>query len=100
MAITLNDFEISEFGRPNTPGVYAVWACNNQNEAGCKHLLYIGSSVRIGKRLQSQSHPYMIAFNRLSGLVYVSFYETDNRINLESELIRMHKPILNKQGKD
>lgn len=97
--IELTDFEVSAFGRPNTPGVYAVWVKNLAYEAGLAHLLYIGSSNKIGKRLENMQHPYRVAFNRLSGLVYVSFIETEDRLTLEAELIKRHRPILNIQGK-
>jgi excinuclease UvrABC nuclease subunit len=93
----LSDFEISEFGRPNKPGVYAIWATNRPFYDGEKHLLYIGSSVNIHSRLSNNGHPYRIALNRLNGIVYVSFIETDDYIVNESYLISKHKPILNKK---
>lgn len=95
--ITLNDFEISPFGRPNTPGVYAVWASNMNYEGGVPHLLYIGSSKKIGSRLNNPNHPYKIAYRKLNGLVYVSFLETSDYIKIEKELIARHKPKLNIQ---
>lgn len=97
--IKIEDFEISAFGRPNTSGVYAVWASNNLHEAGMPHLLYIGSSAQIGKRVENTNHPYRVAYERLNGMVYVSFFETDDRLRLEAELIKKHRPILNIQGK-
>lgn len=93
----LIDFEISEFAKPSTPGIYAIWACNYSFECGVKHLLYIGSTNNIYKRLNSSSHPYKIAFNRLSGAVWVSFTETENLRENERYLINKHSPILNRQ---
>ena len=97
--VELSDFEISHFSKPNTAGVYAIWSRNMPYESGLEHLLYIGSSKNLFNRLNNKRHHYKTAFNRLSGLVYVSFIETNDYINIENMLIKKHKPILNKQGK-
>jgi len=93
----LSDFEISEFGKPSMPGIYAVWACNYPFENGMKHLLYIGSCINLYTRLNNNSHPYRKAFNRLNGIVWVSFIETENLRENEKYLINNHNPILNRQ---
>ena len=94
----INSFEINPCGRPSSPGVYAIWVRNYRSDAGERHLLYIGSSKNVSKRLESMKHPYRIAYDRLNDyLVFVSFLETDDHINIEKQLIIKHKPILNKQ---
>jgi hypothetical protein len=93
----LRDFEISEFGKPSTPGIYAIWSRNHTYESGINHLLYIGSTNNIHSRLSGSSHPYRIAFNRINGIVWTSFIEISNPKDNEKYLISKHKPILNKQ---
>jgi excinuclease UvrABC nuclease subunit len=93
----LKDFEISEFGKPSSPGVYAIWVRNQFYEPGENHLLYIGSTANLYKRLNSNKHYYKITLNKFNGLVWTSFIETNDYRNLEYYLIGKHKPILNKQ---
>ena len=97
--VSLNDFEISPFGVARESGVYAIWASNSLGRFGIPHLLYIGSSQNMAKRIYRNQHPYMIAFNRLSGMVYASYYETKNYLELERLLIEQYRPIMNKRGK-
>lgn len=87
--IQLSDFEISPFGRPRSCGVYAVWARNFPWETGVNHLLYIGSTVNIRKRLENSKHPYMQAYNKLQGIVFISFFETYDYLKLEKNLFRL-----------
>jgi len=93
----LKDFEISEFGKPSTSGIYAVWVRNYHYENGLDHLLYIGSTVNLHARLNNNSHPYKKAFNRLNGIVWVSFVETACLRENEKYLINKHNPIMNRQ---
>lgn len=95
--IELKDFEISEFGKPSTPGIYAIWTRNYTYYSGENHLLYIGSSNNLHSRLNNRLHPYRIAFNKIKGIVWTSFIETSNLRDNEKYLINKHKPILNKQ---
>lgn len=92
----IENFKISEFGAPYNKGVYAIWSINYPYK-GCKHLLYIGSSKNINKRINNETHPYRIAFNRLNGSVFTSFIEVENYKEIEKNLIIKYKPILNKQ---
>lgn len=95
----LKDFEISEFGKPSTSGLYAVWCRNWPNHKGEMHLLYIGSADSLYKRLSNRKHPYLIAFNKLfDKMVWVSFVECNlNLRQNEKYLIQKHQPLMNKQ---
>lgn len=96
--IDLNCFEISPFGKPNTPGVYAVWVMNYVPYFGTRHLLYIGSTKNIDKRLKGPNHPYRIAFSRFNCRpVWTSFYETEDYREIEKTLIEKYQPVMNKQ---
>jgi len=98
--IELREFEISEFSKPNKPGLYAVWCRNWYGIAGEIHLLYIGSTNNLYARLSNRSHPYLLAYNNLKDkMVWVSFYDKGivNLIDNEKYLIGKHKPIMNKQ---
>lgn len=97
--IELKDFEISEFGKPQKPALYAVWCKNWHYFKGESHLLYIGSASNLYSRLANKKHPYLVAFNKLfDKMVWVTFHEgnTELRHN-EKYLIKKHQPILNKQ---
>jgi excinuclease UvrABC nuclease subunit len=94
----LKDFEISEFGRPSKPGIYAIWVRNFFNKNSFSHLLYIGSTYNLHSRLLNHKHPYSIALNRFKECVWVSFIETENELrNNEKYLIEKHQPIMNRQ---
>jgi excinuclease UvrABC nuclease subunit len=94
----LKDFEISEFGRPPKPGIYAIWVRNYFHKNSLSHLLYIGSTQNLHSRLNNLKHPYRIAFNRFNECVWVSFIETENELrNNEKYLIEKHQPIMNRQ---
>jgi excinuclease UvrABC nuclease subunit len=96
----LKDFEISEFGKPSRPGLYAVWCRNLYGIAGDVHLIYIGSTNNLYARLSNRSHPYLLAYNNLKNkMVWVSFYDKEMESLLDNEkyLIKKHKPIMNKQ---
>lgn len=97
---TIKDFEICEFGRPNEPGVYIVCTTNYPWYEGKEHILYIGSSLNMGKRIENRRHPYRISIERFNNsLVYVKFLYTSDYKNIESELISTYKPIINKNMK-
>jgi excinuclease UvrABC nuclease subunit len=95
----LKEFEISEFGKPKTAGLYAVWCRNWFYDKGEFHLLYIGSANNLYGRLSNRKHPYLIAFNKLfDKMVWVSFIECNSNLRQnEKYLIQKHQPILNKQ---
>jgi excinuclease UvrABC nuclease subunit len=80
------------FGHPSEAGVYAV--CAKELPNGAEHVLYIGSTKNLKKRLASNSHPYRIVYERFP--CYVRFKPTDDYVKLEIKLIKKHRPILNK----
>lgn len=87
------------FGPPPVAGVYAV--CVRHNDRKHKErIVYIGSSKNVSKRLKNQSHPYLLCFHRFPRmLVYTKTIETEDFMELEKELIRVYKPLLNRQHK-
>jgi len=95
--VKIEDFKINPLGSPFNPGVYIVCACNMPYEKGERHILYIGSSNNICKRVNNPNHPYKKAYNRLNGLVFISYYETESFIEIEKMLIEKHQPIMNIQ---
>lgn len=98
--IELKDFEISEFGKPKKPGLYAVWCRNWFFDTGEIHLLYIGSTNNLYARLSNRAHPYLLSFNNLKEkIVWVSFFDgvIENIKENEKYLIGKHQPIMNKQ---
>lgn len=100
----LEEFIISEFGTPQSCGVYAVIATRNpmtnNGNLGKPRVLYIGSAVNMNRRVSGQAHPYKKLYNRLKDFfVCVGFIETKDYINKEIELIKKYRPLLNKQHK-
>lgn len=91
-------------GITNDPGVYAVIAYNyfglqHWNRNYSKHILYIGSSKNIEKRVSNGKHPYRKIYDRLSArniAVVVQWYQTDDYILLEKELIQLVKTPFNR----
>lgn len=80
------------FGHPSQSGVYAI--CAKQNFNSAEHVIYIGSTKNLKQRLASPVHPYRVAYQRFP--VYVRFFECENPYELEKELIKKYKPIMNK----
>jgi len=97
--IELNNFEISEFGKPKTSCLYAVWCRNWPLFKGEPHLLYVGSTRNLYSRISNTKHPYLFTFNKLfDKMVWVSFHECHTGLKEnERYLINKHQPILNKQ---
>lgn len=89
-----NKWEISPFGWDGISGVYCIYTLVGKT----KNLHYIGSSKNIGNRVSKENHPYKILF-REGHLVFIKFKECENYIQLEKDLIRKLKPIMNKYGK-
>lgn len=88
--------EVSEFGPPNEPGVYAV--CVRDSIKAPEKILYIGSSRNIRKRVMSPNHWYIIFLTRLPNrLVYTKSITTIDYVNLEKELIALYRPLFNCQ---
>lgn len=97
-----NFIDTSYFGIPELPGVYAVCVNHCPYDTDIKHerILYIGSSKNMNSRLASLKHPYRICYDRLENFaVYTRCYPTEFYAELEMELIKVYKPILNKRGK-
>jgi len=93
------------FGPPNTAGVYAIFVMNIALWRKCniysEHLLYIGSSNNISKRVYNEKHPYYkasIRFNNgnLDYGVIVKWMDVDDYLHIEKEMIKALKPPLNK----
>lgn len=80
------------FGPPHESGVYGVFeTCYLTNETT---LHYIGSSKNINSRVLRRRHHYWILFQDKE--VYTRSIVTEDYIELEKELIRKYKPLLNK----
>ena len=85
------------FGPYKEHGVYAVCAkaCNANSS---EHVLYIGSSQNMYRRLTNERHPYRRIFNRAKGWhVYTRAMVTRDFRNAEVEMIRKMRPLLNIQ---
>ena len=97
---SIKNFECSPFGRPNEPGVYAVLIRNYSSESGESHIIYIGSSKNIRKRVDvGRGHYYRKVYERFPDkIVFVKFFVTDNYKNIEKYMIKKYKPTLNKRG--
>lgn len=92
-------FELNDIGQPIFPGVYMVTVFNPEIKK--ERILYIGSSSNIHKRTHCASHPYYKAFNRITnGYVCLRTHRTSDYLQLEKEMIRHYKPILNKHHKN
>lgn len=101
-----DNFETScGLGLSRSSGVYAIFAVNLRLWQNCsiwsEHLLYIGSSKNIERRVYSDNHPYVVAYLRFKKQfpdfsVKAKWIETDNYLQLEKELIRSLRPPLNK----
>lgn len=90
----------SDFSPVYEKGVYAICVRNHMYDSGGEHVLYVGSSKKVNKRIQNHNHPYLIALQRFTdSLVYVKSCALENNIEVESILIRHCNPILNKNGK-
>ena len=82
-------------GPTTKAGVYLVTLINPETKK--RKVFYVGSSKNIQKRVLNPSHPYRKLFDRFSERFWVvtEDYETDNYIELEKELIRYFKPVMN-----
>lgn len=90
--------EVSEFGPPAEPGVYAV--CVRDTLKSEEKIVYIGSSKNMWRRLQYSGHWYNILLTKLHGkFVYTKTIITDDYENLEIQLIQAYQPILNYRHK-
>lgn len=89
----LTTWETCIFGHPERSGVYAV--CAKENSRSAEHVLYIGSTSNLRKRISSSTHPYRIAFERFP--VHVRFFECENYKQIEIEMIKKYRPIMNTQ---
>ena len=88
-------FEISPFGLPRSPGVYAVYTFNQLTKN--LSLEYIGSSNNMAKRVYNHSHQYSKLNDSKGEFEYicVAFCETKDYIKMEIDLIKEYKPRLN-----
>lgn len=91
-------FNISPLGAPPSSGVYSVVIFDISPKK--ETILYIGSSKNIQKRVSSKTHPYKRIFDSLYGgdlLCCVKYYECDEYLEIEKELIRKFNPTFNRQ---
>ena len=99
--LTQYGFDFGHKDTPNDAGVYAVVAFGyNEDVAphifGSEHLLYIGSSKNIRKRLFTPGHWYDRCYERLGGsIVYTRHLITNDYLHVEKSLIRTLRPLLN-----
>lgn len=92
----IQNIDTSIFGPPPMPGVYFI--CAKSELKRTEHILYIGSSKNMEKRILSPKHPYRILYNRLEKcLVYTRCLETENFIELEKQFIKTLRPLLNRR---
>ena len=104
LPFTEDGFEISEFGYPEKPGVYAVIVKSRTTGLIAPDIaVYIGSSTNISKRVLNINHPYRTTYDTHSGdnLVYVA-YRLMHKSQLaeeEKRLISKYSPALNVQHK-
>jgi hypothetical protein len=103
LAIEFLKTEPSMFGGPpSSPGVYGVFTRNAFGKQSAEHLLYIGSSYNIRKRMSNNNHPYKICYERLADeytVVYTRCFETKDYVLVEKSLIEELRPFLNRQNK-
>ena len=101
----ISDFkntEASPFGPPYESGIYGVFVSHRWNECYSEHLLYIGSSKNVAKRVLRPDHYYRIIYNRFSGtdvLVYTKTLLCEEPVESEKILIKYLRPKLNKAHK-
>lgn len=98
--LNINGIQFSrcDFGCPEKAGVYAVTVTHP--ETRITKILYVGSSNNIRRRTHQYTHPYYISFNRLSEYwVCLQYHLTDNYRQIEAEIIKTVKPLLNQQHK-
>lgn len=94
-------FEFSPFGPPDEPGVYMIVGLMTfQNSA---HSFYVGSARNILKRVSSTNHPYRKLYERFVSIhtsISTAYIITPNYIELEKQLIKKYRPLLNRAGKN
>jgi len=90
-------WQLSEFGPPDMPGVYAVVVYNAYTKS--MDIVYIGSSRNIHKRVMNPNHPYRKLNDIISFPYFISvkYKVCDNYIDLEKSLIKRLKPKYNLQ---
>jgi len=96
-----NDAGTSPFGPPDGSGVYGIYCLNLDYPHKKPHLLYIGCSKHIHKRVMNPQHIYRKAFShfKFPFCSYGKYMECDNYAEAEKILIKHFKPLLNKIGK-
>lgn len=93
--------EVQPFGPSSKPGVYAVCVKNGYGKKYTERIIYIGSAKNIKSRVLSTAHVYRLCHDRYSDkVVYLKEIETEDYISLEKSLIKIYRPLLNKQYKN
>lgn len=99
--LTQYGFDYGSKATPTEAGVYAVVAFaydpnKHASLVGSEHLLYIGSSKNIQKRVFHTDHWYTKCYNRFQGsIVYTRHLLTDDYLYVEKSLIKTLRPRLN-----
>lgn len=90
------NWDLSPTGLPPSSGVYGIFSrtINNDGTRGAEHLLYIGASRNMRKRVYNNHHVFDRANNKFP--VYAKYIETSDYWRLEKELIKSLNPMLNK----
>jgi len=96
-----NRFTASPFGVPDSKGVYAICVVKqtySPTQLKSLRVIYIGSSFKMRQRLMNMKHPYRRAFSLLKNYwVGCLYFECDNQLEIEKELIKKYKPRFNIQ---
>lgn len=75
-------------------GVYAIFLQSSYLQR--PRLMYIGSSKNIRNRVTKTNHWYMYLYKRCYQGVVLKYIYCDNYLKIEKEMIKKHKPLLNK----
>lgn len=96
----LNKWEVSEFGWHNISGVYCIYTFDILTKI--KNLMYIGSSINIGKRIHQKNHPYqnLLQNNECIFIKFKEIKEPESFRKLEISLINRIRPAMNKMKYD
>lgn len=94
------NWQVSEFGPPESPGLYAVYVMDVYSKKSKP--LYIGQSSNIKNRVLSPSHPYRILLDKYNWplVVYTKWKierSLDKRKSIEKYLIEKFNPTYNTQ---
>ena len=94
----LSCFVVSEFGVPNSMGVYAIMLFSEKTKR--EKCVYIGSSKNMRNRVMMTSHIYRRLYDRVKKFfVVIRYLECSNYKYEEKYFITICSPFFNKQHK-